>query len=86
MCWGLWSLRKRPNAVFPEREQEKKVALRNGNPTSIHQGVTMEPIFWILAPWDAQERAVELRTANGTWDDVQDLTRPGHKARRITTS
>ena len=24
MCWGLWSVRKRPNAVFPEREQEKK--------------------------------------------------------------
>ena len=60
MCWGLWSVRKRPNAVFPEREQEKKSRdpqrQSTGEPPGSRQGAVKEHTFGSNGRMDAQER------------------------------
>ena len=60
MCWGLWSVRKRPNAVFPEREQEKKSRepqrQSTKEPPRSRQGAVKEHTFGSNGPRDAQER------------------------------
>ena len=69
----------------PQRESTE-------DPPRIHQGSVEEHTFGIQCPWEPPYQEISNRTkqhstaqGHGTRDHVQDLTLPGHKARRIFT-
>ena len=81
MCWGLWSVRKRPNAVFPERKQEKKSRdpqrESTKEPPRSDQGAVKEHTFGSNGPMDAQEREERTKsTARG--HETRDEDRISH--------
>ena len=70
MCWGLWSVRKWSNAVFPEPEQEKKKT----RPTmGIHRGAAKEPsgstLLDPMAPGILKKEKKEQKEQPGTWGE-----------------
>ena len=97
MCWELWSVRKRPNAVFPEREQEKKTSRPI---TTIHQGSARDPPgrlqgahFWIQRPHGCSRKSRKNKKnspGHGTRDDDRIShalgTRPGEFGKAIQFS